>query len=675
MSISPQAWLAAQGFLANPFEIWQADEEELLDRYFVRPTIFDEVRGDPTAQQSVVTFAPRGHGKSALRRQIGHSCANDPQHPALVVEVTNYDWANQDRHPPTNREDYRKVLTRLATQQLWAELARFKQRMESLEHYPFELVHFYALTEWSAQRSIERPGQLELAAEAIQLVSDRLRIVPPADASGLISHLVHEYQEIQIVQTLNDLVAICKAADYYSLLFLVDRVDEDEHTESNWDAALDLIKPLFNQHLLEIRHLAFKFFLPDAMFVTIREREVAPRLGNRPRRSDLTWNIEQLVAILRSRLEVFSRDQRGFALIRSFAEICEQIPDADMQLAHAAEGSPRRLIRLARMVMRAHCDNTDNADTLIPIETFSATLIAGRAAMAQEKAEFAPVPISKIDSVQEDNQATSTLLDTAQDSADDQLPPPIRLDADGTIWFGEQRHQGEISPLCRRIFEQLWDQRVRYLKHQELAETLNIDEESLYKAVVRLREQLEPELKNSKHYVDSVRGVGYRLANFVDEASTRMLHGTSMTKATMYSKLTTGNCRENHVPDNQVTCLPNVKVKTMAQEHNALRPHPRRRVRNTLEQHIDVLLQGLPIAKRVINVHSITGVGKTWLGYMIFAETPLPDTAMALWISFEQTADRPLPEVTPASPIHKLRQGELNDQEQFLPFISRIKEY
>ena len=58
------------GFVSHPFVKTNADEEPLLEKYFVPPPFFDGVIGDPTSPSPAIVLAPRGGGKSALRRQI-----------------------------------------------------------------------------------------------------------------------------------------------------------------------------------------------------------------------------------------------------------------------------------------------------------------------------------------------------------------------------------------------------------------------------------------------------------------------------------------------------------------------------------------------------------------------------------------------------------------------------
>jgi hypothetical protein len=58
------------GFERDPFAKTNADEEELLESYFIEPPFFKAVHGDIDAPKSAVVYAPRGGGKTALKRRI-----------------------------------------------------------------------------------------------------------------------------------------------------------------------------------------------------------------------------------------------------------------------------------------------------------------------------------------------------------------------------------------------------------------------------------------------------------------------------------------------------------------------------------------------------------------------------------------------------------------------------
>lgn len=65
------------GFNLDPFAKTNADEEELLKSYFIEPPFFKAVYGDLSTPKSAVVFAPRGGGKTALKRMLELSSQTD----------------------------------------------------------------------------------------------------------------------------------------------------------------------------------------------------------------------------------------------------------------------------------------------------------------------------------------------------------------------------------------------------------------------------------------------------------------------------------------------------------------------------------------------------------------------------------------------------------------------
>ncbi len=65
------------GFVVDPFAKTNADEEELLKSYFIQPPFFKAVYGDLVTPKSAVVFAPRGGGKTALKRMLELSSLSD----------------------------------------------------------------------------------------------------------------------------------------------------------------------------------------------------------------------------------------------------------------------------------------------------------------------------------------------------------------------------------------------------------------------------------------------------------------------------------------------------------------------------------------------------------------------------------------------------------------------
>lgn len=65
------------GFYNDPFAKTNADEEEQLNKYFIEPPFYKAVYGEINYPKSVLVFAPRGGGKTALKRKIEISSENE----------------------------------------------------------------------------------------------------------------------------------------------------------------------------------------------------------------------------------------------------------------------------------------------------------------------------------------------------------------------------------------------------------------------------------------------------------------------------------------------------------------------------------------------------------------------------------------------------------------------
>jgi hypothetical protein len=66
------------GFNLDPFAKNNADEEDRLKSYFIEPPFFKAVYGDLASPKSAVVFAPRGGGKTALKRMLELSSQDNP---------------------------------------------------------------------------------------------------------------------------------------------------------------------------------------------------------------------------------------------------------------------------------------------------------------------------------------------------------------------------------------------------------------------------------------------------------------------------------------------------------------------------------------------------------------------------------------------------------------------
>lgn len=510
MSVPVRDWLRYHGFSAHPFEHWHADQEPGLAGYFVRPAIFDDLMGEVERPRSAVLLAPRGHGKSSQRIQIARLCREETANPALAVELLHYDWLPIDAEPARALELYRRTLSSLTARALWQGLQDDRRRAQLFAGEPRNLLALHAHAAWSATMRAERLPPLQLTAEQLAPLARELEAPTGADAQLLVQIQADEYRQMRLLGLLADLVALAQAAGYRSIYYLVDRVDEEPRSEGDPLAALALVRPLMDLHVLELPGLAFKLFLPDYLRETMRTHGVAQRLGERPPAFELRWSPADLRRVIQRRLEAYSSAGGigDFAAVRSFGQLCQDVADADQQLSAAAEGSPRQLIRMAQRLIADHCACAKQLTDLIRQETLRATLqrfAAGEPASGATPALHLPYAPS-----------TDATSQAAEEQGEPPVPPLV-LDAAGYLWLGDKRQERGLSKLPRKILELLWSRRGQYVTTEEIRVALSPqaqEDDALYKAIQRLRKQIQPGTNNSKDYVDIVEGIGYRLINF-----------------------------------------------------------------------------------------------------------------------------------------------------------------
>ena len=86
-----QPFFEQLGFDNHPFSQTNADEEPLLRSYFIPPPFFDAVAGDPSWPNPSIVLAPRGAGKTALRRMVEDWAET---HDVLAVTYDRFEFGN-----------------------------------------------------------------------------------------------------------------------------------------------------------------------------------------------------------------------------------------------------------------------------------------------------------------------------------------------------------------------------------------------------------------------------------------------------------------------------------------------------------------------------------------------------------------------------------------------------
>lgn len=480
MPIDLDDFLRARKFQADPFMTTNAEQEvERLASYFVHVAWFDRLVGDPRYPESLILFAPRGHGKTSHRLEVARLAQQRRDAPALVVQFSDFDLLLDPQQPPTI-ERYLEVIRRRVIGALAAKLAADPWRRELALSQPDALVRFAALCCLYGE-----PGAFDLQPDGMHRWVDYYRTQPLG---------VREW-----LQTLSSLAA---AGGFASIYLLLDGVDEWAATHAAPATALTMLRPLLSAPgMLQECGVAFKFFLPQDLEPLMQQQQVS-RLDRIPTYR-LVWSDSELVTMLGQRLTSYSllSPASPLGFVNSFADLCDTPVPVDEWLARAAQSSPRRLLMLARTVIEAHCRFASSADAPVSMETLNGVLRDANGVIpAVPAAALGPDLPALVDAVS-----------------------PLFFDEHGDIWIGSTCLPVTLPRMLRRCMEYLWDNRHRTVTYEELEAALYNDDlpgrqrgdprSSCDKIIRRLRAILEPDKGSASSYIQVQPGTGYVLRN------------------------------------------------------------------------------------------------------------------------------------------------------------------
>lgn len=475
-----------------PFAKTNAENETgRLAGYFVNIEWFDWLLGDTRDPMSLILFAPRGHGKTSHRLQLEHIASRRRGAPALVVTINDFTALAK----PIDIDSYIAELRRQVLAALAKQVLQQPARGAQLAAHAELQARFYALLKLYHREALIG------------------RSIPAApDIETFVTIYANEQRGASI--WLRELVELCGSLGYVSIYCLLDGVDELPETGNSPESMLRVVSPLLNMPgLLQSCGVAFKFFLPDDLKKIMLATNEG-RLDRIPHRA-LAWSDTQLRDMIGRRLSSFQQASGRPALqpLRSFADLCELGFDADGMLIHAAGRSPRRLIELAGLVVEAHCRQCDDLEQSISRAVLEQTLreasaVVAPPVIAQRAAVDTPAP--------------------APDGADAPAQPTgqrlISVDPTGDIRFDGALSGIKLTKMLRLLLDYLWQHRDRSVTYDELQKVLYSEDfelrgdprGSLEKLVRRLRQAIEPNEKNSHHYIENQAGIGFVLRNYRD---------------------------------------------------------------------------------------------------------------------------------------------------------------
>lgn len=341
------------GFRLDPFAKTNADEEDFLQDYFIEPPFFGAVYGDFNAPKSSVVFAPRGGGKTALKKRIEIASKTNP-----FVCVTYNSFPTAGLKPADITIDYhlRNIIRLLLIAVVSIVADNGPEQLSDAERHILYLLVKHHLSDIDTT-------DLKTAISSVQNLSDKAlamwnKFTGPLGVAlnalftklGLGTAEVKKLEEAngrlgQPAEQIEILGNLAIRFGYKSVYILVDKIDENALT-GKASASSRFIQPLLSDlSVLELRRFAFKFFLWDKLADDYR----AIARPDRVKYYELHWTNDQLVEMLSKRLKAHSDGK-----VSSLAEIADLEADADIDLDRLvvafSGASPRNIIRVCKEI-------------------------------------------------------------------------------------------------------------------------------------------------------------------------------------------------------------------------------------------------------------------------------------------------------------------------------------
>ncbi|HIP72032.1 MAG TPA: hypothetical protein EYH05_11635, partial [Anaerolineae bacterium] len=325
-------WLKSLGFsVGNPFASVEAEQErDLLPRFFVDVPEIVEIEG----VKSVIIFAPRGGGKTALRIMLADKTApRDVSKTIFSVEFTDFDNLLQQYQQGTLDSNVGvQALLEVGAETLLSFV--LNKRYENISDIAkIDLSQFlrtYAPFLLTPQALLKRLGQLspdislermevtwrEFAqfvedrklSQVVQKVSSKANIRLLADLNDFF--IGEMTASLSPVRQMEAFYSLCQELGFTAVFFLIDRVDELPDTADNPELQADLLAPFLGHlPLLEMKGVALKIFLPDMVRAELESQDWLRLDRIRIKAARLGWDGMRLLELLNQRMGVFSQQQ------------------------------------------------------------------------------------------------------------------------------------------------------------------------------------------------------------------------------------------------------------------------------------------------------------------------------------------------------------------------------
>jgi hypothetical protein len=353
------------GFDRDPFATTNADEEELLEDYFIEPPFFKAVYGDIHAPKSFIVYAPRGGGKTALKRRIelaartdAFLCVTYNTFPTTGLKLANIDL-----------EYHLRNLTRILLVAILSAATT-----TGIDNLSGDDKHFLYMLAKEHLSRLDR-SDLKDAISSVKNLSDTAKdvwntLTGPLSAGLTVALMKFGFKSPELskfeaekgmVGNLSEQIAflarIATLFGFFSTYVLVDKIDENVLT-GKASSSLLFVRPLLTDlGLLEAPGIGFKFFLWDRLEADAREFSRPDRV----KIYSLKWTSAQLKEMLSRRLAAHSAQR-----IHSLASITpiDRNINIDELVVTLSGGSPRNIIRICKAIFDEQSEMDANSRTI-----------------------------------------------------------------------------------------------------------------------------------------------------------------------------------------------------------------------------------------------------------------------------------------------------------------------